>query len=198
MATNIGVPITIMTKEERIDLFKGGLKMLLCFTDTAIEILNDNMKGTIGLYYGLEAWGKFLQYYLAMFEKTLVQYKGQINSFGYAVAEKLSLPLMKDIGILMKLCNEGRTPQTLHKLRLYRHHIQYLLSKPSIEWTEEAMKVHIYSVIQQESTKIKEKVNDPELANKLRVVTNQALVLNPSRSKESQNSALDLSLPKQQ
>ncbi len=58
------------------------------------------------------------------------------------------------------------------------------------------MKVHIYSVVQQEFTKIVEKVNDPELANKLGVVTNQALVLNPSQSKESQNFALDLNLPK--
>ena len=92
--------------------------MLLCFTDTAIDILKDNMKGIIGLYYGLEPWGRFLQYYLAMFEKTLVLYKTQINAHGYTIAEKLSLPLMKDIGILIDMCKEGRTPHTLHKLQI--------------------------------------------------------------------------------
>jgi hypothetical protein len=71
--------LTNLTKEEHIDLFKGGLKMLLNFTTTAIDILNDNMKGTIGLYYGLEPWGRFLQYYLGMFEKTLVIYKSKLT-----------------------------------------------------------------------------------------------------------------------
>jgi hypothetical protein len=197
MASNNRTLITEMTKEEKINLFKGGLKMLLCFTTTAIDILDDNMKGTIGLYYGLEPWGRFLQYYLAMFEKTLVLYKKQINAHGYDIAEKLSLPLMKDIGILIDMCKEGRTPNTLHKLQMYKHHVQYLLSKPNSEWTEELMKVHVYSVINTEFAKIKQKVNDPELANKLGVVTNQTLVLNPSQSGQSQNFALDLSLPKQ-
>jgi hypothetical protein len=189
--------LTNLTKEEHIDLFKGGLKMLLNFTTTAIDILNDNMKGTIGLYYGLEAWGRFLQYYLGMFEKTLVIYKKQINTQGYIIAERLSLPLMKDIGILIDMCKEGRTPITLHKLQVYRHHIQYLLSKPNPEWTEDLMKIHIFSINSIEFEKIKEKVNDPVLVNKLGVVTNQALVLNPSQLGQSQNSALDLSLPKQ-
>jgi hypothetical protein len=196
MASNTKM-LTEMTKEENIHLFKGGLKMLLCFTDTAIDILKDNMKGIIGLYYGLEPWGRFLQYYLAMFEKTLVLYKTQINAHGYTIAEKLSLPLMKDIVILIDMCKEGRTPHTLHKLQIYKHHIQYLLSKHDSEWTEELMKVHVYSVVNTEFIKIKEKVNDPELVSKLGVVTNQTLVLNPSQSGQSQNFALDLSLPKQ-
>jgi hypothetical protein len=197
MASNSRILLTELTKEEHINLFKGGLKMLLNFTTTAIDILNDNMKGTIGLYYGLEPWGRFLQYYLGMFEKTLVVYKKQINAPGYAIAERLSLPLMKDIGILIDMCREGRTPSTLHKLQIYRHHIQYLLSKPDPEWTEDLMKIHIFSVNSTEFEKIKEKVNDPELANKLGVVTNQALVLNPNQPGQSQSSALDLSLPKQ-
>jgi hypothetical protein len=196
MASNNRILLTDLTKEEHINLFKGGLKMLLNFTTTAIDILNDNMKGTIGLYYGLEPWGRFLQYYLGVFEKTLVIYKKQINAPGYVIAERLSLPLMKDIGILIDMCREGRTPDTLHKLQIYRHHIQYLLSKPNPEWTEDLMKVHIFSVNSTEFEKIKEKVNDPELANKLGVVTNQALVLNPNQSGQSQSSALDLSLPK--
>ena len=197
MAASINRRILTMTKEEHVDLFKGGLKMLLSFTTTAIDILNDNMKGTIGLYYGLEPWGRFLQYYLGMFEKTLVIYKNQINSQGYIIAERLSLPLMKDIGILIDICKEGRTPNTLHKLQVYRHHIQYLLSKPNLEWTEDLMKIHIFSINDTEFKKIKEKVNDPELVNKLGVVTNQALVLNPSQSGQDQNSVLDLSLPRQ-
>jgi hypothetical protein len=197
MASNNRILLTNLTKEEHINLFKGGLKMLLNFTTTAIDILNDNMKGTIGLYYGLEPWGRFLQYYLGMFEKTLVIYKKQINASGYVIAERLSLPLMKDIGILIDMCREGRTPDTLHKLQVYRHHIQYFLSKPNSEWTEDLMKVHIFSVNSTEFEKIKEKVNDPELANKLGVVTNQALVLNPNQSGQGQSSALDLSLPKQ-
>jgi hypothetical protein len=59
------------------------------------------------------------------------------------------------------------------------------------------MKIHIFSINNTEFEKIKEKVNDPELVNKLGVVTNQALVLNPSQLGQSQNSALDLSLSKQ-
>ena len=197
MASNSRRLLTNLTQEEHIDLFKGGLKMLLNFTTTAIDILNDNMKGTIGLYNGLEPWGRFLQYYLGMFEKTLVIYKKQINAQGYIIAERLSLPLMKDIGILIDICKEGRTPNTLRKLQVYRHHIQYLLSKPNPEWTEDLMKVHIFSINDTEFEKIKKKVNDPELVNKLGVVTNQALVLNPSQIEQSQNSALDLSLPRQ-
>ena len=80
MASNNRILLTNLTKDEHINLFKGGLKMLLNFTTTAIDILNDNMKGTIGLYYGLEPWGRFLQYYLGMFEKTLFIYKKQINA----------------------------------------------------------------------------------------------------------------------
>jgi hypothetical protein len=197
MASNDRVVLTKMTKEEHINLFKGGLKMLLNFTTTAIDILNDNMKGTIGLYYGLEPWGRFLQYYLAVFEKTLIIYKNQINAHEYILAERLSLPLMKDVGMLIDMCKEGRTPNTLHKLQVYRHHVQYLLSKPDSEWTDELMKVHIYSVIGTEFAKVKQKVNDPELVNKLGVVTNQTLALNPSQPGQSQNFALDLSLPKQ-
>ncbi len=196
MTNNDRVILTKLTKEEHINLFKGGLKMLLNFTTTAIDILNDNMRGTIGLYYGLEPWGRFLQYYLAVFEKTLVIYKNQINAHEYVIAERLSLPLMKDIGMLIDMCKEGRTPDTLHKLQVYRHHVQYLLSKPNPEWTEELMKVHIYSVISTEFAKVKQKVNDPELVSKLGVVTNQTLALNPSQPGQSQNSALDLSLPK--
>ena len=197
MAASINRRILTMTNEEHIDLFKGGLKMLLNFITTAIDILNDNMKGTIGLYYGLEPWGRFLQYYLAMFEKTLVLHKKQVNDQGYLIAERLSLPLMKDIGILIDMCKEGRTPDTLHKLKAYQHHVQHLLSKPNPEWTEELMKIHIFSINSTEFEKIKEKVNDPVLVNKLGVVTNQTLVLNPSQLGQSQNSALDLSLTKQ-
>jgi hypothetical protein len=196
MTNNDRVILTKLTKEEHINLFKGGLKMLLNFTTTAIDILNDNMRGTIGLYYGLEPWGRFLQYYLAVFEKTLVIYKNQINTHEYVIAERLSLPLIKDIGTLIDICKEGRTPNTLHKLQVYKHHVQYLLSKPNPEWTEELMKVHIFSVIDTEFAKVKQKVNDPELANKLGIVTNQTLVLNPSQPGQSQNFALDLSLPK--
>jgi hypothetical protein len=104
---------------------------------------------------------------------------------------------MKDIGILIDICKEGRTPNTLHKLEAYYHHVQYLLSKPNSEWTEDLMKVHIFSINSTEFEKIKEKVNDPELVNKLGVVTNQALVLNPSQVEQSQNSVLDLSLSRQ-
>jgi hypothetical protein len=104
---------------------------------------------------------------------------------------------MKDIGILIDICKEGRTPNTLHKLEAYHHHVQYLLSKPNSEWTEDLMKVHIFSINSTEFEKIKEKVNDPELVNKLGVVTNQALVLNPSQIEQSQNSVLDLSLSRQ-
>lgn len=197
MAASINRRISTMTNEEHIDLFKGGLKMLLNFTTTAIDILTDNMKGTVGLYYGLEPWGRFLQYYLGMFEKTLIVYKTQINTQGYTIAERLSLPLIKNIGILIDICKEGRTPSTLHKLQVYQHHIQYLLSKPNSEWTEDLMKVHIFSINNIEFEKVKEKVNNPELVNKLGVVTNQALVLNPSQLGQSQDSALDLSLLKQ-
>ena len=59
------------------------------------------------------------------------------------------------------------------------------------------MKVHIFSVNSTEFEKIKEKVNDPVLVNKLGVVTNHALVPNPSQIEQSQNSVLDLSLPRQ-
>ena len=52
MAASINRRLLTMTNEEHVDLFKGGLKMLLNFITTAIDILNDNMKGTIGLYYG--------------------------------------------------------------------------------------------------------------------------------------------------
>ena len=59
------------------------------------------------------------------------------------------------------------------------------------------MKIHIFSVSSTEFEKVKRKVNDPVLVNKLGVVTNQALVPNPSQVEQNQNSVLDLSLPKQ-
>jgi hypothetical protein len=60
------------------------------------------------------------------------------------------------------------------------------------------MKVHIYSVIDTEFSKIKEKVNDPKLASELGSTKSHPVVLDLSQPKESQNSALDLSRPKSQ
>ncbi len=172
--------------------------MLLCFTNTAIIILEHNMRGIIRVFFGLEQWAMFLHYYIAIFEKSLVNHKQQINAYGYTLAEKLKLPLMKDIGILRDMCREGRTPATLSKLRIYGNHLQHLISKPSAEWTEDLMKVHIYSIIDTEFNKIKEKVNDPKLASELGSTKSQPVVLDLSQPKGSQNSALDLSRPKSQ
>jgi len=65
----------LLTKEELKDrclhLFKGGLRMVECFTTTAIIILESNIAGITGIYYGLEQWGNFLGHYLTMFEKSI-------------------------------------------------------------------------------------------------------------------------------
>ena len=167
-----------LTKEEVRDkclhLFKGGLRMVECFTTTAIIILESNIAGITGIYYGLEQWGNFLGHYLTMFEKSIENHKTLISTEGYKIAERLTLPLMKNIATLREMCKEGRTLITLNKLRAFRNHLQFLIQKPNNEWSEESMNIYIYSVTKTEFEKI----------------------LNSAKQGHSQNFPMDLSIPK--
>lgn len=148
----------LLTKEELHDkclhLFKGGLRMVECFTTTAIIILEENIAGITGIYYGLEQWGNFLGHYLYMFEKSIENHRTFISTQGYKIAERLTLPLMKNIATVREMCKEGRTLVTLNKLRAFRNHLQFLIQKPNNEWSAESMNVHIYSVTKAEFEKI--------------------------------------------
>ncbi len=118
----------LMTKEEirekSLHLFKGGLRMVECFANTAIIILELNMAGIMGIFFGLEQWGYFLGHYVTMFEKSLENHKAVINAEGYKIAERLTIPLMKNIATVRDMCREGRTTATLNKLQAFRNHLQ--------------------------------------------------------------------------
>ena len=168
----------LLTKEELKDrclhLFKGGLKMVECFTTTAIIILESNIAGITGIYFGLEQWGNFLGLYLSGFEKSIENHKTFISTEGYKIAERLTLPLMKNIATLREMCKEGRTLITFNKLCAFRNHLQFLIQKPNNEWSEESMNIYIYSVTKTEFEKI----------------------LNSTKQGHSQNFPMDLSIPK--
>jgi hypothetical protein len=148
----------LLTKEELHDkclhLFKGGLRMVECFTTTAIIILESNIAGITGIYFGLEQWGNFLGLYLSGFERSIENHKTFISTQGYKIAERLTLPLMKNIATVREMCKEGRTLVTLNKLCAFRNHLQFLIQKPNNEWSAESMNVHIYSVTKSEFEKI--------------------------------------------
>jgi hypothetical protein len=168
----------LLTKEELKDrclhLFKGGLKMVECFTTTAIIILESNIAGITGIYFGLEQWGNFLGHYLTMFEKSIENHKTLISTEGSKIAERLTLPLMKNIATLREMCKEGRNLITFNKLCAFRNHLQFLIQKPNNEWSEESMNTYIYSVTKTEFEKI----------------------LNSAKQGHSQNFPMDLSIPK--
>jgi len=54
--------------------------MVECFTTTAIIILESNIAGITGIYYGLEQWGNFLGHYLTMFEKSKSILQAELNA----------------------------------------------------------------------------------------------------------------------
>jgi hypothetical protein len=109
-----------------------------------------------------------------MFERSIENHKTLISTEGHKIAERLTLPLMKNIATLREMCKEGRTLITFNKLCAFRNHLQFLIQKPNNEWSEESMNIYIYSVTKTEFEKI----------------------LNSTKQGHSQNFPMDLSTPK--
>jgi hypothetical protein len=155
----------ISESERNFQLFKAGLSMVSCLTGEAIRILESNLKGLQGLFFGLKQWGVIMSICIEYHEKSLLKHKELICIREGKIAESLTLPLIKNLRQLKDLCNKGKSEQTLLELNTFKFHIDYLSNMRHEQWTQDMLRTHIFVVIQQEMDHIlnvlKSKVNEP-------------------------------------
>ena len=80
--------------ERNFQLFKAGLSMVSCLTGEAIRILESNLKGLQGLFFGLKQWGVIMSICIEYHEKSLLKHKERICIREGKIAESLTLPLI--------------------------------------------------------------------------------------------------------
>jgi hypothetical protein len=155
----------ISESERNFQLFKAGLSMVSCLTGEAIRILESNLKGLQGLFFGLKQWGVIMSICIEYHEKSLLKHKELICIREGKIAESLTLPLIKNLRQLKDLCNKGKSEQTLLELNTFKFHIDYLSNMRHEQWTQDMLRTHIFVVIQQEMDHIlnvlKSKVKEP-------------------------------------
>lgn len=155
----------ISESERNFQLFKAGLSMVSCLTGEAIRILESNLKGLQGLFFGLKQWGVIMSICIEYHEKSLLKHKELICIREGKIAESLTLPLIKNLRQLKDLCNKSKSEQTLLELNTFKFHIDYLSNMRHEQWTQDMLRTHIFVVIQQEMDHIlnvlKSKVNEP-------------------------------------
>ncbi len=116
----------ISESERNFQLFKTGLSMVSCLTGEDIRILESNLKGLQGLFFGLKQWGVIMSICIEYHEKSLVKHKELICVREGKIAESLTLPLIKNLRQLRDLCNRSKSEQTLLELNAFKFHIDYL------------------------------------------------------------------------
>jgi hypothetical protein len=156
----------ISENERNFQLFKAGLSMVSCLTGEAIRVLEANLKGLQGLFFGLGQWGVIMSICIEYHEKSLVKHKELICEKGAKIAESLTLPLIRNLRQLRDLCNKSKSEQTLLELNTFKFHIDYLSNMRSEQWTQDMLKTHIFIVIQQEMDNIL-KVLNPKVTEPL-------------------------------
>ncbi len=72
----------ISENERNFQLFKAGLSMVSCLTGEAIRVLEANLKGLQGLFFGLGQWGVIMSICIEYHEKSLVKHKELICERG--------------------------------------------------------------------------------------------------------------------
>ena len=133
----------ISENERNFQLFKAGLSMVSCLTGEAIRVLESNLKGLQGLFFGLGQWGVIMSICIEYHEKSLVKHKERICEKEAKIAEALTLPLIRNLRQLRDLCNKGKSEQTLLELSTFKFHIDYLSNMRLEQWTQEMLKTHI-------------------------------------------------------
>ena len=144
----------ISESERNFQLFKAGLSMVSCLTGEAIRILESNLKGLQGLFFGLKQWGVIMSICIEYHEKSLLKHKEKICIREGKIAESLTLPLIRNLRQLKDLCNRSKSEQTLLELNAFKFHIDYLSNMRQEQWTQDMLKTHIFIVIQQEMDNI--------------------------------------------
>jgi hypothetical protein len=144
----------ISESERNFQLFKAGLSMVSCLTGEAIRILESNLKGLQGLFFGLKQWGVIMSICIEYHEKSLLKHKERICIREGKIAESLTLPLIRNLRQLRDLCNRSKNEQTLLELNTFKFHIDYLSNMRQEQWTQDMLKTHIFTVIQQEMDNI--------------------------------------------
>jgi len=144
----------ISESERNFQLFKAGLSMVSCLTGEAIRILESNLKGLQGLFFGLKQWGVIMSICIEYHEKSLLKHKEKICIREGKIAESLTLPLIRNLRQLKDLCNKSKSEQTLLELNTFKFHIDYLSNMRPEQWTQDMLKTHIFIVIQQEMDNI--------------------------------------------
>jgi hypothetical protein len=95
-----------------------------------------------------------MSFYITAHERSLVRYKDIVTEQGAKLANHLTIPLIKNLETLRGMCREGRTVQTLNRLKAFENHLSYLINKPKDQWTKEMLNEHIYEIIENEFPKI--------------------------------------------
>jgi len=147
-------------EDKNFKLFVGGLEMVLGLTKTAIVILVYNLTGVVGLFFGLEQWSIVMSFYITAHERSLVRYKDIVTEQGAKLANHLTIPLIQNLETLRDMCREGRTVQTLNRLKAFENHLSYLINKPKDQWTKEMLNEHIYEIIENEFPKIVQRLSE--------------------------------------
>jgi hypothetical protein len=149
----------MVNQEDRnFKLFIGGLEMVLGLTKTAITILEYNLQGVVGLFFGIEQWSIVISFYITAHERSLVRHKDTVTEQGAKLANHLTIPLIKNMETLRDMCREGRSVETLMKLGAFESHLTHLIQKPRDQLTQWQLREYRDSVIESEFPKIMQKL----------------------------------------
>ena len=99
--------------------FKGGLKIVLAFTDIAIETLRFNLTGGDGYFFNNKNWLNLVQQAKDTYGQILDCYLNESSSRGPFECEVVMVPLLRNLSELERIIQLGNNEMALTTLTAY-------------------------------------------------------------------------------
>jgi hypothetical protein len=124
--------------------FKGGLKIVLAYTDIAIETLRFNLSGNDGYFFNNKNWLSLVQQAKDTYGQILDCYLNE--TFGRCLfeCEAVMVPLLRNLSELERIIQLGDNEMALIVLTSYSNHLAQLIQVPYENWTATFLSTHIF------------------------------------------------------
>jgi len=124
--------------------FKGGLKIVLAYTDIAIETLRFNLTGGDGYFFNNKNWLNLVQQAKDTYGQILDCYLNEGSSRGPFECEVVMVPLLRNLSELERIIQLGNNEMALTTLTAYSNHLAQLIQVPYENWTATFLNTHIF------------------------------------------------------
>jgi hypothetical protein len=124
--------------------FKGGLKIVLAYTDIAIETLRFKLTGGNGFFYNNKNWLNLIQQAKDTYGQILDGYLNESSSRSLFECEAVMVPLLRNLSELERVIQLGNNEMALTTLIAYSNHLAQLIQVPYENWTATFLNTHIF------------------------------------------------------